>query len=434
MSFTTILVADRGVGAVRVIRAARDAGLRSVAVYTDADIDALHARLADDAYALRGTTREEGYLDIAKLLEAAKRSGAEAVHPGGGLLAESAGFARAVADAGLVWIGPAPETVELLVGGAGRRTRTVAAGLHGPSERWPERARRIEAQVLGDRHGGITVLGTRDSSLRRRGRTLVGEAPAPGIEPALRSRIHRAAADVCASAGYVGAGAVEFLVGADGAPALLGVDTRLQAASAIEMITGVDLVREQFRLAAGEAVRTQAEAPVRGHAIEFHIDAEDPALGFLPTPGTVVRFLEPGGPGVRLDSGVASGEAVPGSFDAPLARLSVWGRSREEALARAGRALAELEIEGVATTLPFHRRIVSEPVFRAPDAAVQARRLEEECSAGLVAAPVVPVPAEPGLVRFPVEVDEGRIEVGLPDALRTRPAQPALDGSRRERF
>lgn len=429
MSFTTVLVADRGESAVRVVRAARDAGLRSVAVYVEADIDALHARLADDAYALRGTTSTESYLDITKLLEVAERTGADAVHPGESALAENAEFARAVVAAGVVWVGPDPETIELLGEGSREWVRAVAAEPYGLSERYPTPARHIEVQVLGDRHGSIAVLGTRDCSLRRRGRALVGEAPAPCLEPALRDRLHRAAADVCTTAGYAGAGTVEFLLGGDGALAFLGVTARLQAGSATEMITGVDLVREQFRIAAGEVVRSPAEAPVRGHAIEFHIDAEDPALGFLPTPGAIVRFEESGGPGVRLEPGVVVGQAVPGGFDTLLARLSVWGRSREEALARAGRALAEFEIEGVATTLPFHRRVVSEPAFLAADIALHTDWTEGERSAGLVAAPAVPVPADPGLTRFFVEAGGGRVEVGLPDTLRAQRMPPSDSGA-----
>jgi acetyl-CoA/propionyl-CoA carboxylase biotin carboxyl carrier protein len=487
----TVLVANRGEIAVRVIRAAREAGLRSVAVYADPDADALHVRLADEAYALRGSGPGESYLDASKLLEAARRSGADAVHPGYGFLSESADFARAVAEAGLTWIGPDPETIELL--GDKARARTLAAevgaplapgtndavadaeevlafadehglpvaikAVHGGGgrgmrvvhereripeayeaavreaeaafgrggclvERFLERPRHIEAQVLGDRHGRIAVLGTRDCSLQRRNQKLVEEAPAPFLTDELRERIHRAAADVCGAADYVGAGTVEFLLGEDGTLSFLEVNTRLQVEHPVtEATTGVDLVQEQLRVAAGEPMRVPEEIPAFGHALEFRINAEDPALGFLPTPGTLERFDPPAGQGVRLDSGFTGGQTVPGTFDSLLAKLVIWGRDREEALARARRALEEFRIEGVATVLPFDRYVVGDPAFTAAGEAgfaVHTRWIEDECEADFSAGEAVPDPGEQRLTRLPIELDGRRMELGLPDALLRR--------------
>ncbi|MBK0420117.1 ATP-grasp domain-containing protein [Leucobacter sp. CSA1] len=487
-----VLIANRGEIAVRVVRAAREAGMRSIAVYADQDADALHVRLADEAYALEGTTPAESYLDIAKLLAAAERSGADAVHPGYGFLSESAAFARAVGEAGLTWIGPDPETIELLGdkararalaqqvgaplvpgtnepvadaaeviafadvhglpvaikavhGGGGRGMRVVrerdriaeayesavreARTAFGQGdclvERFLERPRHIEAQVLGDRHGRVAVLGTRDCSLQRRNQKLVEEAPAPFLPDELRERIHRAAADICAAAGYVGAGTVEFLLGADGTLSFLEVNTRLQVEHPVtEMVTGIDLVQEQFRVAAGEPMDVPAEIPAFGHAFEFRINAEDPALGFLPTPGALTRFDPPSGQGVRLDAGFTAGQTVPGTFDSLLAKLVVWGRDRDEALARSRRALGEFAVEGVATVLPFHRFVVADPAFTAvggPGGAsgfgVHTRWIEEECTADFAAAEAVPEPAAARLVRVPIELDGRRAVLGLPGSL-----------------
>ncbi|MFV0433190.1 MAG: acetyl/propionyl/methylcrotonyl-CoA carboxylase subunit alpha [Leucobacter sp.] len=516
-NLSTVLIANRGEIAVRVIRAVREAGLRSIAVYADADIDALHTRLADEAYALGGTTPAESYLDQRKILDIAARSGADAVHPGYGFLSESADFARAVTGAGLTWIGPDPDTIEVLGdkasaralarcvgaplvpgtdepvadaeeviafaeahglpiaikavhGGGGRGMRVVHRGpedgrdpedsrdritsldrdrIAGRDreriaeayesavreaeaafgrgdclvERFLERPRHIEAQVLGDRHGRIAVLGTRDCSLQRRNQKLVEEAPAPFLDDELRERIHRAAADICAAARYVGAGTVEFLLGADGTLTFLEVNTRLQVEHPVtEAVTGVDLVREQLRIAAGAPMTVPEQTPVFGHAIEFRINAEDPALGFLPTPGTVEVFNAPGGPGVRLDSGVAAGQMVPGTFDSLLAKLIVWGRDRDEAIARSRRALSEFEIGGVATVLPFDRYVVTDPAFTAENGefGVHTRWIEEECDADFAAHDPIAAPADPELLRFPVEIEGRRVEVGLPGALLER--------------
>ena len=487
MQLTTVLIANRGEIAVRVIRAAHEAGLRAVAVYADADAEALHVRLADEAYALRGTTPAETYLDQAKILDAAARSGADAVHPGYGFLSESASFARAVAEAGLVWVGPDPETIEVLGDKASARTLAHDVGaplapgtnepvadaeevlafadrhglpvaikaVHGGGgrgmrvvherervaeafesavreaetafgrgdclvERFLERPRHLEAQVLGDRHGRIAVLGTRDCSLQRRNQKLVEEAPAPFLDEELRERIHRAAADICGAAHYVGAGTVEFLLGEDGTLTFLEVNTRLQVEHPVtEEVTGVDLVQEQFRVAAGEPMGVPEEIPSFGHAIEFRINAEDPALGYLPTPGILEVFDAPSGPGVRLDAGFRTGQTVPGTFDSLIAKLVVWGRDREQALARSRQALAEFEVRGVATVLPFDRHVVTDEAFTAPEGrfGVHTRWIEEECTADFAAHPAVPAPEEPRLTRLPLEIDGRRTTIGLPEAL-----------------
>ena len=506
MTLNKILIANRGEIAVRIIRAAREAGITSVAVYSDDDADALHVRLADEAYALGGVTPGESYLNSAALLAVAERAGADAIHPGYGFLSERADFAAAVIAAGLTWIGPDPHTIEALgdkararalaaevgaplvpgtpgavtdvsevtafaaehglpiaikavFGGGGRgmrvvreldeieeaydsavREATVAFG-QGDClvERFLDRPRHIEAQVLGDRHGRIAVLGTRDCSLQRRNQKLVEEAPAPFLTDEVRERIHRAAADVCAAAGYVGAGTVEFLLGEDGTLSFLEVNTRLQVEHPVtEMVTGVDLVHEQFRIAAGEPMSVPAEIPAFGHAIEFRINAEDPALGYLPTPGTVERFETPGGPGVRVDAGVYAGYTVPGSFDSMLAKLIVWGADREQALARSRRALAEFTITGVATVIPFDRYVVTDPAFTAEDGdfGVHTRWIEEECTAEFEPATAVATPAAPRLTRLPIEIDGRLVELGLPESLLSRlevggasPAGATADGA-----
>lgn len=490
MNLQKILIANRGEIAVRVIRAAKDAGISSVAVYADDDADALHVRLADEAYALGGRAPAETYLNIVKLLEIAVRSGADAIHPGYGFLSERADFARAVQDAGLVWIGPDPQTIELLgdkararalaaevgaplvpgtqgavssveevldfvdshglpivikavFGGGGRGMRVVrdraevrdayeaaereAVSAFGRGdclvERFLDRPRHIEAQVLGDRHGRIAVIGTRDCSLQRRNQKLVEEAPAPFLSDELRERIHRGAADVCAAANYVGAGTVEFLLGEDGTLTFLEVNTRLQVEHPItEMVTGVDLVQEQFRIACDEPLALPEEIPAFGHALEFRINAEDPGLGYLPTPGVVERFDVPGGPGVRVDSGVYTGYVVPGTFDSMLAKLIVWGKDRDEALARARRALDEFTIEGVASVLPFDRHVVTDPAFTAPDGdfRVHTRWIEEGCTAEFAPAQAVATPNEPRLTRLPIEIDGRIVELGLPESLLSR--------------
>jgi len=444
----TVLIANRGEIAVRVARACRDAGLRSVAVYADPDRDALHVRTADEAYALGGSTPGESYLDAGKLLDVAARAGADAVHPGYGFLSENADFAQAVIDAGLVWIGPTPQAIRDLgdkvtarhialrvgaplvpgtsepvagsaevvefarehglpvaikaaFGGGGRGLKVARTLEEIPElfdsavrealtafgrgecfvERYLDRPRHVEAQVLADQHGTVIVVGTRDCSLQRRYQKLVEEAPAPFLTDDQRAKIHSAARAICIEAGYHGAGTVEFLVGQDGSVSFLEVNTRLQVEHPVsEETAGIDLVREQFRIADGEKLRWTTDLEPRGHSFEFRINGEDPGRGFLPAPGTVTRFVPPAGPGVRVDSGVESGSVISGSFDSLLAKVIVTGADRQQALERSRRALAELQIEGMATAAPFHRAVLDDPAFTAADGAfaVHTRWIETE--------------------------------------------------------
>ena len=481
-----VLIANRGEIAVRIVRACRDYGLRSVAVYADPDADALFVRLADEAYGLGGVRPAETYLDIEKLIAIAKRSGADAVHPGYGFLSERAEFARAVLDAGLVWIGPEPQVIEALGdkvearriahsvgaplvagsdgsvssaaeviafaeehglpvaikaahGGGGRglkvawkmeeiadlyasavREATAAFG-RGECflERFLDRPRHIEAQVIADKHGNVVVLGTRDCSLQRRNQKLIEEAPAPFLSPEQRQKIHDAARAICAAAGYSGAGTVEFLLGADGTISFLEVNTRLQVEHPVtEETAGIDLVVEQFRIAEGLPLGV-FETPVpRGHSIEFRINAEDPGRGFLPTPGAIVVFDPPSGPGVRVDSGVVSGSSVPGVFDSLMAKLIVTGATREEALRRARRALKEFRIEGVATVLPFHRAAIDTADFIGTDGLKVHTRWIETDFAAMPDALARPEPAaDPSLIRTHLEIDGRRVAVALPSLL-----------------
>ncbi|KAB2896136.1 MAG: ATP-grasp domain-containing protein, partial [Burkholderiaceae bacterium] len=426
-----VLIANRGEIAVRIIRACADYGVQSVAVYANADIDALHARMAGEAYGLDGDKPADTYLNIPKLLDIARKSGADAVHPGYGFLSENAAFAQAVIDAGLTWIGPKPSTITQLgdkvaarkialqvgaplvagtqepvkdaaevlrfaednglpiiikaaFGGGGRGMKiawrmdevaelyesavreAVTAFGRGECfvEQFLDKPRHIEAQVIADTHGNVVVLGTRDCSLQRRNQKLVEEAPAPFLSDAQRERIHAAARDICAAAGYVSAGTVEFLLSTSGAISFLEVNTRLQVEHPVtEQTTGVDLVVEQLRVADGLPLSITATPAPLGHSIEFRINAEDVGRGFLPTPGPVARFDAPSGPGVRLDTGVQAGSVVPGTFDSLMAKLIVSGATREQALARARRALAEFHIEGVASVLPFHCAVIDHADF-----------------------------------------------------------------------
>ncbi len=426
-----VLVANRGEIAVRVIRAAKDAGLGSVAVYAEPDADAPHVRLADEAFALGGQTSAESYLDFAKLLDAAEKSGANAIHPGYGFLSENADFAQAVIDAGLIWIGPSPQSIRDLgdkvtarhiaaraqaplvpgtpdpvknadevvafaneygvpiaikaaFGGGGRGMKVartieeipelfesatreaVAAFGRGECfvERYLDKPRHVEAQVIADQHGNVVVAGTRDCSLQRRFQKLVEEAPAPFLTDAQRKEIHESAKRICKEAHYYGAGTVEYLVGQDGLISFLEVNTRLQVEHPVtEETAGIDLVRQQFKIANGETLDITEDPTPRGHAIEFRINGEDAGRGFLPAPGPVTKFEPPSGPGVRLDSGVESGSVIGGQFDSMLAKLIVYGATRDEALDRSRRALDEFHVEGLATVIPFHRAIVSDPAF-----------------------------------------------------------------------
>lgn len=492
-----VLIANRGEIAVRIVRACADYGVKSVAVYADADLDALHARRADEAFGLDGQRPAETYLNIDKLLAVAARSGADAVHPGYGFLSENAGFARAVIAAGLAWIGPPPAAIAALgdkvqarkialevgaplvagtpgpvkdaaevlafaeqhglpiiikaaFGGGGRgmkiawRMDEVADLYESASreavtafgrgecfvEQFLDRPRHIEAQVIADTHGNVIVLGTRDCSLQRRNQKLVEEAPAPFLSDAQRERIHQSARDICAKAGYVSAGTVEFLLSPSGTISFLEVNTRLQVEHPVtEETSGIDLVVEQLRVADGLALSITGTPVPRGHAFEFRINAEDVGRGFLPTPGPVRVFEPPSGPGVRVDSGVLSGSTVPGSFDSLMAKLIVTGATRAQAIARARRALEEFRIEGVASVLPFHRAVMVHPDFTSADEfKVHTRWIEADFANTLAAA----VRSEPSvsdatLVRTAVEIDGRRAALALPAEL-LRGLQSAAGG------
>ena len=460
--------------------------MKSVAVYANADIDALHVRRADEAYGLDGDKPAETYLNIEKLIAIAKRSGADAVHPGYGFLSESEAFARAVLDAGLIWIGPKPDTIAKLgdkvearkialkvgaplvagtsdpvtsadevlafaqqnglpiiikaaFGGGGRGMKiawrmdevaelyesavraAVTAFGRGECfvEQFLDKPRHIEAQVMADTHGNVVVLGTRDCSLQRRNQKLVEEAPAPFISEAQRARIHSAAKAICAEAGYISAGTVEFLLSGNGSISFLEVNTRLQVEHTVtEETTGIDLVQEQLRVADGLPLSfTQTPAP-RAHSIEFRINAEDVGRGFLPTPGLITRFAPPSGPGVRLDSGVETGSVIPGTFDSMMAKLIVTGATRAQALARARRALAEFQIEGVASVLPFHKAVLNQPDFVGADGFhVHTRWIETEFAEPLAAAARAEPVADTSLLRTAIEIDGRRVSLGLPAML-----------------
>ncbi|SET78397.1 acetyl/propionyl/methylcrotonyl-CoA carboxylase subunit alpha [Geodermatophilus poikilotrophus] len=498
-----VLIANRGEIAVRVARACKDAGLTSVAVYAEPDRDALHVRAADEAFALGGTTPGDSYLVIDKVLDAAKRSGADAIHPGYGFLSENAGFAQAVIDAGLTWIGPSPEAIVALgdkvqarhiatragaplvpgtkdpvggadevvafaeehglpvaikaaFGGGGRglkvaRTKeeipelfdsavreAVSAFGRGECfvERFLDKPRHVEAQVLADTHGNVVVVGTRDCSLQRRNQKLVEEAPAPFLTDEQRARIHESAKAICAEAGYHGAGTVEYLVGVDGSISFLEVNTRLQVEHPVsEETSGIDLVRQQFRIADGLPLDVTEDPTPRGHSIEFRINAEDAGRNFMPAPGPVTRLEIPQGPGVRWDSGVETGGEVVGAFDSMLAKLIVTGATREEALQRARRALDELVVEGMPTVVPFHRAVVRDEAFTTEPFTVHTRWIETEWDNQ-----VPPYSAalaghdedEPRQVVV-VEVGGRRLEVSLPAGLAAGGGAPAAAGGAKPR-
>ncbi|NED99730.1 ATP-grasp domain-containing protein [Phytoactinopolyspora halotolerans] len=485
-----MLIANRGEIAVRVIRACKDAGRGSVAVYADSDRDAVHTRLADEAYALGGETAAETYLDIQKLLDVAARSGADSVHPGYGFLAENADFAQAVIDAGLTWIGPPPEAIRALgdkvsarhiaqragaplvagtadpvsgadevvafaeehglpiaikaaFGGGGRGLKVartldevasqyesavreaVAAFGRGECfvERYLDRPRHVETQCLADQHGNVVVVSTRDCSLQRRHQKLVEEAPAPFLTEAQNAQLYRASKAILRGAGYVGAGTCEFLVGADGTISFLEVNTRLQVEHPVtEEVTGIDLVREMFRVAEGEELGYD-DPQVRGHSIEFRINGEDAGQNFLPTPGPVTRFDPPSGPGVRLDAGVVAGSVIGQNFDSLLAKLVVTGADRRQAIQRARRALAEFEVDGLATVIPFHRAVLDDPAFapQEPDKPFEVHTRWIETEWQNTVQPFRAGQAEPGEAaareRITVEVNGKRLEVVLPEGL-----------------
>ncbi len=485
-----VLIANRGEIAVRIARACADSGLVSVAVYADPDRDALHVKVADEAWALGGTTPADSYLVQDKLLEVARKSGADAVHPGYGFLAENASFAQAVIAAGLTWIGPSPDAIDSLgdkvkarhiasradaplvagtsdpvegpdeiiafahqhglpvaikaaYGGGGRGLKVartmeeipelfesatreaVAAFGRGECfvEQYLDRPRHVETQCLADQHGNVVVVSTRDCSLQRRHQKLVEEAPAPFLTDDQNAELVRASKAILTEAGYTGAGTCEFLVAQDGRISFLEVNTRLQVEHPVtEEVTGIDLVREQFRIANGEELGYPDPAPT-GHSIEFRINGEDAGRGFLPAPGVVAVFEPPSGPGVRLDSGVVSGDVIGGAFDSMLAKLVVTGRDRHQALERSRRALAEFVVDGMPTVLPFHRAVVSDPAF-APEGdapfSVHTRWIETEFDNQIPpysgSSPEIP---EASAERQSVVVEVGgkRLEVVLPGGL-----------------
>ncbi|MGW6056095.1 biotin carboxylase N-terminal domain-containing protein [Streptomyces sp. NPDC055189] len=443
-----VLIADRGEIAVRVARACRDAGIASVAVYADPDRDALHVRAADEAFALGGDTPATSYLDISKVLAAAKDAGADAIHPGYGFLSENAEFARAVLDAGLIWIGPPPQAIRDLGDKVAARHIAQRAGallvdgtpLVAGTPRHLDKPRHVETQCLADQHGNVVVVSTRDCSLQRRHQKLVEEAPAPFLSEAQNAELYAASKAILKEAGYVGAGTVEFLVGTDGTISFLEVNTRLQVEHPVtEEVTGLDLVREMFRIADGEELG-YGDPQMRGHSFEFRINGEDPGRGFLPAPGTVTLFDPPSGPGVRLDAGVESGSVIGPAWDSLLAKLIVTGATRQQALQRAARALEEFTVEGMATAIPFHRAVVRDPAF-APELTsssdpftVHTRWIETEFVneiPAFAAAADAETDEEPGRETVVVEVGGKRLEVSLPSSLGMTIARTAAAGGAR---
>ena len=483
-----ILIANRGEIAVRVIRAARDEGLQTVAVYADPDRDAQHVKLADEAYALGGATAAQSYLVMDKLIEIAIRSGADAVHPGYGFLSENAQFAQKCIDAGLTWIGPSPESITQLgdkvaarhiaqkvgaplvpgtkdpvksadeviafadehglpiavkaaFGGGGRgikvardresivemyesavREATAAFG-RGECfiERFLDSPRHVETQCLADAHGNVVVVSTRDCSLQRRNQKLIEEAPAPYLSDEQNERLYEASRAILREAGYQGAGTCEFLVGTDGTISFLEVNTRLQVEHPVsEEISGIDLVREQFRIARGEKIE-EKDPVLRGHSFEFRINGEDAGRSFMPAPGTIEKLTVPTGPGVRWDSGFVAGDVIGGNFDSMLAKLIVTGADREQALQRARRALAELTIEGMPTVIPFHRVVLDDPAFAPAEGGefkVHTRWIETEFNNTIPmysGAPGSVDSDEDERTTVVVEVNGKRLEVSLPD-------------------
>ncbi|MFM8155166.1 MAG: acetyl/propionyl/methylcrotonyl-CoA carboxylase subunit alpha [Actinomycetes bacterium] len=486
----TVLIANRGEIAIRVIRACRDAGLQSVAVYAEPDRDALHVRLADQAIALGGNTAAESYLVIDKIIDAAKQSGADAIHPGYGFLSENADFAQAVIDAGITWIGPSPDSIRSLgdkvsarhiaqragapqvpgtpdpvkdssevvefakkhglpvaikaaFGGGGRGLKVartleeipelydsavreaVAAFGRGECfvERYLDNPRHVETQCLADKHGNVVVVSTRDCSLQRRHQKLVEEAPAPFLSQAQLDELYSSSKAILKEAGYYNAGTCEFLVGVDGTISFLEVNTRLQVEHPVtEEVAGIDLVREQFRIAEGGVI-DYTDPVLRGHSIEFRINGEDPGRGFLPAPGALTVWNPPSGPGVRVDTGFQAGDVIGGNFDSLLAKLIVTGRDRQEALERSRRALDEFQVDGIATALTFHREVVRDPAFAPenPNEAftVHTRWIETEFNNTIPAysdagADIAEPEARESVV---VEVGGKRIEVTLPAGL-----------------
>ena len=501
---TKVLVANRGEIAVRIIRAAKDAGIKTVAIYADQDRDAMHSRMADESYALNGQTSAETYLVIEKILSIAKRSGANAIHPGYGFLAENASFAQAVIDAGIIWIGPSPKAIDQLgdkvsarhvaekvgaplapgtlnpvtgaeevlefvakhglpiaikaaYGGGGRGIKVVynkdevaeafesatreAVAAFGRGEcfveKYLEKPRHVETQCIADAYGNVVVVSTRDCSLQRRHQKLVEEAPAPFLSDEQIKRLYDSSKAILKEVGYQGAGTCEFLVAQDGTISFLEVNTRLQVEHPVsEEVTGLDLVREQFRIAEGGKLEYD-DPVVTGHSFEFRINGEDAGRNFMPAPGSVHTFKVPGGPGVRVDTGVEAGSEISGSFDSMIAKLIVTGATREEALERSRRALAEMHIEGMPTVLPFHRKIVNDPAFIGSKGkfGIYTRWIETEWNNDIepwsgVSQSGSQVPARNSVV---VEIDGKRIEVSLPKQLfLTGGSKPAAHAPKRK--
>ena len=500
-----VLIANRGEIAVRVIRACKDEGIESVAVYADPDRDALHVRLADHAFSLGGSTAAESYLDITKIIGAAKESGADSVHPGYGFLSENADFAQAVIDAGLIWIGPPPAAIRSLgdkvsarhiaqragapqvpgtpdpvkdateviafaqehglpvaikaaFGGGGRGLKVartleeipelyesavreaVAAFGRGECfvERYLENPRHVETQVLADQAGNVVVVSTRDCSLQRRHQKLVEEAPAPFLTEKQREALYASSKAIIKEAGYYNAGTCEFLIGTDGTISFLEVNTRLQVEHPVsEEVSGIDLVREQLRIAQGGTI-DYPDPELRGHSIEFRINGEDPGRGFLPGPGKLALWQLPSGPGVRVDTGFDTGDVIGGNFDSLLAKLIVTGKDRQEALQRSRRALAEFNVDGIATALTFHRVVVNDPAFAPADPqtpfTVHTRWIETEFKNEIPAYSgdsheLVESSARQSVV---VEVNGKRLEVTLPQGFGAESSEPTPTAKKRE--
>ena len=490
MAISKVLIANRGEIAVRIARACADHGVGSVAVYADPDRDALHVKVADEAYALGGSTPGESYLLADKLIEVARVAGADAVHPGYGFLAENAEFAQAVIDAGLTWIGPGPAAIDALgdkvkarhialaadaplvpgtkdpvsgpdevvafarehglpvaikaaYGGGGRGLKVARTLEEIPElfesavreavtafgrgecfvERFLDHPRHVETQCLADQHGSVVVVSTRDCSLQRRNQKLVEEAPAPFLTDAQHTELVRASKAILTAAGYVGAGTCEFLIGLDGSISFLEVNTRLQVEHPVsEEVTGIDLVREQLRIADGQALGYTDPEP-HAHSIEFRINGEDPGRGFLPAPGTVTAMTVPAGPGVRWDAGIVAGDTVAGAFDSMIAKLIITGNTRQQALQRARRALAELSIEGMPTVIAFHRAVVTDPAFAPTNPntpfTVHTRWIETEFDNTITpyTGPGTDTPDPDPRHTITVEVGGKRLEVTLPTTL-----------------
>ena len=489
---TSVLIANRGEIAVRVARACKDAGIKSVAVYAEPDRDALHVTVADEAFALGGTTAADSYLVIDKILEAAAKSGADAVHPGYGFLSENADFAQAVIDAGLIWIGPSPQAIRDLgdkvsarhiasragapqvkgtpdpvangdevvafakenglpiaikaaFGGGGRGLKVartleeipelfesavreaIAAFGRGECfvERYLDNPRHVETQCLADTHGNVVVVSTRDCSLQRRHQKLVEEAPAPFLTDAQVTELYASSKAILKEAGYVGAGTCEFLIGLDGTISFLEVNTRLQVEHPVtEEVAGIDLVREQFRIAQGEALG-YGDPEIRGHSLEFRINGEDPGRGFLPAPGVLSEWDLPSGPGVRVDAGFNKGDVIGGNFDSLLAKLIVTGATRTEAIQRARRALDEFKVDGIATALTFHRAVVRDEAFAPSNPetpfSIHTRWIESEFVNEIPAYSGAAGDAAPAVATetLTLEVNGRRVEVVIPTALST---------------